>query len=55
MPVQGRRLAKSEKSKQDSLKAWIVGPEHDSDEYDTDLEDDFPPGEMFGFLFWFYN
>ena len=47
MPVQSRRLAKSEKTKQNSLKAWASGPEQDSDEYDTDLEDDFPPGKIY--------
>ena len=28
----------------ESLKNWLDGLEVDSEEYDTDLEDDFPPG-----------
>ncbi len=30
--------------KGESLEEWLRGPHVDSDEYDTELEDDFPPG-----------
>ena len=40
----GRKvLSKSEKKANDTLKQWLEGPAIDSDEFDTDLEDDFPP------------
>ena len=26
------------------MERWFKGPAYDSDDYDTDLEDDFPPG-----------
>ncbi|CAH1782505.1 unnamed protein product, partial [Owenia fusiformis] len=32
--------------KTDAFEAWVRGPEENSDEYDTDLEDDFPPEEV---------
>ena len=39
--------AREEASKQSSdLQAWLRGNSFDSDDYDTDLEDDFPPGEF---------
>lgn len=46
MPASGRRMAKSEMEQSLSMKAWLEGPEHNSDEFDTDLEDDFPPGQF---------
>ena len=30
--------------KDTSLERWLLGEAYDSDEYDTDLEEDFPPG-----------
>lgn len=36
-------LSKSEREANETLKQWLEGPEVDSDEFDTDLEDDFPP------------
>ena len=29
-----------------TISDWINGPEVESDEYDTELEDDFPPGKQ---------
>ena len=36
-------LSKSERNASETMKQWLEGPQVDSDEFDTDLEDDFPP------------
>ena len=32
------------------MERWFKGPAYDSDDYDTDLEDDFPPGRYHVFI-----
>ena len=42
----GRKvLSKSEREAEEARRNWMEEPDVDSDEFDTDLEDDFPPEE----------
>ena len=38
-------LSKSEREAEEARRNWMEEPDVDSDEFDTDLEDDFPPEE----------
>lgn len=40
------QLKSGEPTKKFSFETWLDGPDIDSDEFDTDLEDDFPKGNF---------